>query len=146
LSHLIGLRVFVPFRVVKLGSRREFILAGVQLKDFISDIVTQGTRWHRGERTIHAEKSAAGQNHHDDPSGLHIHGEVVHFAEFFVLIVIDRHADDVGGFGHAIQPFCTCLGHTLPGGGGFIRVGIDGILGHRRERQERHGGRAGNHL
>ena len=105
LSHPIGLRVCIPLRGVKLEDRREFRFAGVQMKDVISSIVMQGSRRHRDERIAHAGKFTDGKNHLDDPSGLHIHSEVFHLAEFFVLIIIDRHSNDVGGPGRVVQPF-----------------------------------------
>ena len=94
-------------------------------------------RRHRGERIFYAGKAATGQNHLDNPTGFHIHGEINHLAELFILVVFNGHPDEVTGFGRVFQPVLKRrAGHVVSGAILAMGCSVGGILGQCRERQE----------
>ena len=145
--HAIGLCAFVPLRVLEFRRALQFLPVRIQMQDFLGDIVMQGARRHGGQCITNADESAGGQDHLDDPAGFHIQREVIHFAEFFILVVFDFHADEVAGFGRAVQPVRPLrMGSAFAGVAQTVRFWDGGVLRQRRERQDRAGGGADEDL
>jgi len=92
--------------------------------------------WHRCQGFPEAQKSSGGNDHLDDAAGFHIQRQIGDFAELFILIVVHRHADDIGGFGRAAPPLAAGLNQVLLNGIGFNDGLSKGILPQRGERQK----------
>jgi hypothetical protein len=137
---MIGVAAFRPLLRFELGRARQFRFVGLKMQDFLGDVVMQSARWHGRQRIANTDYPAGGNDHLDDAPGFHIHGEVFHLAELFVLIIVDRHSDDVAGFGGTIQPVALLgIWSALPSVGGSIpiRFGIGGVLSQSRAGQNR---------
>ena len=117
------------------------------MQDLFGDVVMQGSRRDGSQGVTNAEETAGGENDLNDPSGFDVDGKVFHFAEFLVLIIVDRHPNDVAGFGSSVQAIRPAhLAHPVTGIFRLLRFGSGGVLGQCRQRQYRGGSRAGDDL
>src|ERR1022692_4486443 len=145
LRHLIGIAALSPLRHLELGGGAQFLFVRIQLKGFAGDIVMQRSRRHSVKRVPYANKPTRGQDYVNNPSRLHIHGQVIYLAQLFILVVFDFHPDEVAG----LLPTARTLGPRSVSQG-LVRVfcrarwGVGCFLGQSRERQDRGGGGTGD--
>ena len=145
LRHLVGIAALSPLRHLELGRGVQFLFVRIQLKGFAGDIVMQRSRRHSMKRVTYANKPTSGQDYVNNPSRLHIHGQVVHLAQLFILVVFDFHPDEVAGLLRAARPLGPrSVRHGLVGVFCRARSAVVCLLGQCRKRQDRGGGGAGD--
>ena len=145
LRHLVGIAALRPLRHLELGRGAQFLFVRIQLKGLAGDIVMQRSRRHSVKRVTYANKPTSGQDYINNPSRLHIHDQVVHLAQLFILVVFDFRPDEVAGLLRAARLLSPrSVSHGLVRVFCRARCTVVCLLGQSRERQDRGGGGAGD--